>query len=73
MIQVKQCTIAWYVDNNKILHGDPNVVTMIIEKMEYIFYKMSVIRGREYNYLGMNVTFTKDIKAKISMKSYLKE
>ena len=34
MIQGKQCTIAWYVDNNKISHKDPEVVTMIIYKIE---------------------------------------
>jgi hypothetical protein len=30
MIQGEQCTIAWYVDDNKISHKDPEVVTMII-------------------------------------------
>ena len=32
-INGKQCTIAWYVDDNKISHMDPDVVTSIIEKL----------------------------------------
>ena len=27
----KQCTILWYVDDNKMWHVDPNVVTDILE------------------------------------------
>ena len=29
-INGKQCTIVWYVDDNKISHVDANVVTEII-------------------------------------------
>ena len=29
-IEGKQCTIAWFVDNTKISHVDPQVVTMIL-------------------------------------------
>ena len=46
MIQGKQCTIAWYVDNNKISHKDPEVVTMIIYKIEARFGKMTMTRGK---------------------------
>ena len=31
MIYGKQCTIAWYVDDNKISYVDPKVVTDILE------------------------------------------
>ena len=41
-INGKQCTIAWYVDDNKISHVDPDVVTSIIEKIEERFDKMTV-------------------------------
>jgi hypothetical protein len=47
MIKGKQCTIAWYVDDNKISHVDPEVVTMIIGKIESVFAKMTVTRGRD--------------------------
>ena len=44
-IKRKQCTVAWYVDNNKISHVDDTVVTNIIEKIEAKFGKMTVTRG----------------------------
>ena len=34
LINRKQCAIAWYVDDNKISHKDPDVVTMNIHKLE---------------------------------------
>jgi hypothetical protein len=40
LIEGKQCTIAWYVDDTKILHVDPTVVTTIIKKIEERFKKL---------------------------------
>ena len=34
MIEGKQCTICWYVDENKISHELPKVVDMVIAKIE---------------------------------------
>jgi hypothetical protein len=34
IINGKQCTIVWYVDDNKISHVDPNVVTDVITQIE---------------------------------------
>ena len=34
MINCKQITIAWHVDDLKISHVDPEVVTEIIEKLD---------------------------------------
>ena len=73
MIDGKQCTIAWYVDDMKISHVDPNVVTMTIGKLEQRFDKMTVTRGREHVFLGMNIRYTNDKTAVITMKDYLAE
>jgi hypothetical protein len=51
-IDGKQCTIAWYVDDNKFLHEDHNVVTHIIETIEGKFGKMTVTRGTEHVVFG---------------------
>jgi hypothetical protein len=72
-INDKQCTIAWYVDDNKISHEDPEVVTTIIKRIEERFGKMTVTRGKEHVFLGMNITFNDDGTASIKMKDYLKE
>ena len=73
VIEGKQCTIAWYVDDNKISHVDPKVVSMIIDKLEERFGMMTVTRGKEHVFLGMNIRYTKERTAVISMKSYLEE
>ena len=31
MINGKQCTVVWYIDDNKLSHVDMNVVTEILE------------------------------------------
>ena len=41
-INNKQCTIVWYVDDIKISHEDPKVVTTVINGLEKRFGKMSV-------------------------------
>ena len=72
-IDDKQCTIAWYVDDAKISHEDPMVVTRVIEELENVFGKMTVTRGTEHVFLGMNIKYTKERTAVITMKEYLRE
>ena len=71
MIDGSQCTIAWYVDDNKISHKDPNVVTRIIKVIEEEFDTMTVTRGKEHDFLGMHIRYTDDKTAVITMKGYL--
>ena len=73
-IEGTQCTVAWYVDDNKISHVNPDVVTMIIGKIEDQIGKMTVTRGKEHVlFLGMNIRYTENRTAIITMKEYLKE
>ena len=73
-IKGKQCTIAWYFDDNKISHVDDTVVTDIIEKIEAKFGKMTVTRGKHHVFLGMDITFNDNHGTfTILMKEYLKE
>jgi hypothetical protein len=72
-IKGKQCTVAWYVDDNKISHVDDMVVTNSIEKIEAKFGKMTVTRGKCHVFLGMDITFNDDDgTVTILMKEYLK-
>ena len=61
----------WYVDDNKISHVNPNVVTNVIQKIEGKFGKMSNTRGKEHEFIGMNLKFTDDRKVKVSMKKHV--
>jgi hypothetical protein len=72
LIDDKQFMLACYVDDTNISHVDPKVVTMILVMMEALFDNMTVTRGKEQTFLGMNVRFVRD-RALVSMKSYLVE
>jgi hypothetical protein len=72
-IENKQCTIVWYVDDTKISHENSNVVTHVIEKIETRFGKMTVTRGKEHVFLGMNINFHENGTASIKMREYIKE
>ena len=69
-IEGQQCTICWYVDDNKISHKDSKVVDTVIKKIEEKFGPMSRMRGEEHDFLGMNIKY-KDGKIKIGMKKHL--
>ncbi|KAG7372996.1 reverse transcriptase RNA-dependent DNA polymerase [Nitzschia inconspicua] len=71
MVNGKQCTVAWYVDDNKISHVNPQVVTNVITAIEGHFGKMTVTRG-PHKCLGMDITFNSDGTVGILMKDYLK-
>jgi Reverse transcriptase (RNA-dependent DNA polymerase) len=72
-INGQQCTIAWYVDDMKISHVDTAVVTDIIQKIESKFGKMTVVRGKQHNFLGMDIMFRADKTVTISMRQYIKD
>ena len=73
MIDGSQCTIAWYVDDNKISHKDPAVVSRMITEIESSFGRMTVPRGRRHIFLGMNIEYTSQKTAIITMMEYLRE
>jgi hypothetical protein len=72
-INGNQCTIVWYVDDNKISHVDAKVVTDVIEKIENKFGKMTVTRGNEHIFLGMKITMNQNGTVTINMKDYVME
>ena len=72
-INGKQCTICWYVDDNKISHVDPKVVDDIIQQIENRFGKMTVTRGMKHTFVGMDITFRGDKKVEIIMMEYIHE
>ena len=73
IIEGTQCTIAFYVDDNKISHKNPEVVKKVISELETHFGKLTVESGSKFNFLGMDVNITKDRKIEISMKKQIQE
>ena len=72
-IQGEQCTVCWYVDDTKVSHKKPEVVTMIIGLLETRFGKMTVKRGKYHTFVGMNFELADDRKIKILMDDYITE
>lgn len=73
IINGKQCTIAWYVDDNKVSHEDPKVVTEIIKEIESYWDGLTVYRGNKLTFLGMDIEFNDDRSVTISTPEYIDE
>ena len=73
IIDGKQCTICWYVDDAKISHVDSKVVDKVICQLEDVFGKMTVTRGNQHTFVGMDFELNGDGSVAISMTSYIKE
>jgi Reverse transcriptase (RNA-dependent DNA polymerase). len=73
VIDGSTCTICWYVDDNKISHKDPAVVTQVIEAIEEKFGKIKVSRGTNHEFLGMKITLRGEGTVSIDMKDYVKK
>ena len=56
IINGNQCTVDFYVDDNKISHKDPKVVKNVIKGIEKHFGKLTVEEGPNFNFLGMNIS-----------------
>ena len=72
-IEGSQCTVAFYVDDNKISHKNPEVVDFIIKSLEKNFGNMTYSRGKQHDYLGMDITYNKDKTVSIQMKKQIEE
>eukprot|EP00543_Licmophora_paradoxa_P013569 CAMPEP_0202464136 /NCGR_PEP_ID=MMETSP1360-20130828/60925_1 /ASSEMBLY_ACC=CAM_ASM_000848 /TAXON_ID=515479 /ORGANISM="Licmophora paradoxa, Strain CCMP2313" /LENGTH=221 /DNA_ID=CAMNT_0049087319 /DNA_START=208 /DNA_END=873 /DNA_ORIENTATION=- len=56
----------------EISHVDGNVVDRIVKKIEALFGKMTVTRGKVHAFLDMTIDYSKPGLATITMKAYLK-
>jgi hypothetical protein len=74
LIDGKQCTVLWHVDDLKISHESPEVVTSVLKMLESEFgmdAPMTVTRGKTHNYLGMKISFEQKGAVKITMHDYI--
>jgi len=72
----KQCTMLWHVDDLKILHIDPEVVTDMLDKRNATHGKeapITVQRGKTHEYLGMTIDYSVAGKVKMLMKDYIED
>jgi hypothetical protein len=67
----KQCTIAWYVDDNILSHVDSTVVDKVIATIEEYFPGLVVERGKNLNFLGMEISFLDKGKFSLGLVQYI--
>jgi hypothetical protein len=75
-IEGSQCTIVWHVDDLKISHKKPSVVSQVIATLrkEYeVIGAISKKQGKVHDYLGMTLDFSTPGKVIINVESYLDE
>ena len=76
MVNGKQLTIVWHVDDLKLSHKDSMVIDEIIVSLKAEYGKvgeMTIRRGKIHDYLGMTLDFSKPGKFTISTENYLDE
>jgi hypothetical protein len=81
IVDGKQQTIVWHVDDCKLSHVDPKVndafIEVLREEYESIFEdgsgKMTISRGKKHTYLGMLLDYTVPGEVSISMLGFIQE
>jgi hypothetical protein len=72
MVNGKQFTITWHVDDLKLSHADENEVTKTIDWLKSIYGEdMRVSRCKKHGYLGMDLDYSVPGEVKVSMVDYL--
>jgi hypothetical protein len=72
MINGKQMTIIWHVDDLKASHVDAFELTKFASYLSSIYGGLAVQQGKKHHdYLGMDVDYSEKGKVKISMINYI--
>ena len=74
MINGKQCTILWHVDDLMMSHMDMNVLEDIVASLNKEYGKagkLSVTRGTVHDYLGVRMDYSTPGQVSFDMEKYL--
>ena len=73
MINGKQCTVVWYVYDNKISHVEQEVVDDIVAKIGKHFPGLTISSGTEHNFLGIRIKYLDDGTLSLNMRDLIQE
>lgn len=73
IVNNKQLTVFWHVNNLKVSHKDPRVVTNFIKNLEEFYGEVRFIRGKIHNYLGITLDFLEKGRVIVKINNYKKE
>ena len=76
-----QLTIVWHVDDLKVSHKSPEVVTRMATWLRHTYERLfndgsgglKCTRGKSHDYLGMNLDYSTRGKVRVTMFGYIKE
>jgi hypothetical protein len=71
MINGKQMTMIWHVDNLNASHVDAFELTKFASYLSSIYGGLAVHQGKKHDYLGMDLDYSEKGKVKISMINYI--
>ena len=79
MVDGKQLILVWHINDIKASHVKESVITKFIEWLKHTYEcifedglcAMQVSRGKNHDYLGMQLDFTKHGKVKFTMDDYV--
>ena len=69
----KQCTIAWYVYDNKVSHVEQDVIHDVIKKLEGVFTGLTVTKGNVHTLLGIKIRHLHNKRVAINTNEYISE
>ena len=75
IIEGKQCTIMWHVDDLQISHVNSHVVTTIINALNKEYgdiMPLTISRGKVHDYLGMVFDYSTEGQVLIQMYQYIR-
>ena len=58
MVNGEQCTLVWYVYNNKVLRMESKFVEDLIDNLKYNFGGLVVTRVKKNSFWGVNINIT---------------
>ena len=76
MVNDKQFTILFHIDDLMLGHLCPNIVTFYIQKLQKEYgslANLTVTRGRLHEFLGMTIDFRVKLEARFSQYDFLKK
>lgn len=75
IVNDKQLTVLWHVDDLKISHEEESVVLDMVDKLNSAYGKVAPIvatMGKKHPYLGMILDYTEEGFVKIDMQDYIR-
>jgi hypothetical protein len=77
MVDGKQTTVQFHVDDLKISHADKNVIIQLVKDLNGVFgqdgTELAASYGKVHEYLGMTIDYSEENLVKFTMYDYLED